>query len=79
MHYSRQVQRSLLLLTGIIFKGGYYIVNISDIDGLDPHGFGIGGAKSLGKNVFVRGSYSMTNDDIFDGDVDFDQGSACVA
>ncbi len=59
-------------------QGGYYIVNISDIDGLDPHGFGIGGAKSLGKNVFVRGSYSMTNDDIFDGDVDFDQGSAEV-
>lgn len=59
-------------------QGGYYITDIDDIDGLDPKGFGIAGAKSLGKNVFVRGSYTMTNDDILNGDVDFDQGNAEV-
>tara|TARA_R110002012_G_scaffold224450_3_gene396432 strand:+ start:347 stop:931 length:585 start_codon:yes stop_codon:yes gene_type:complete len=57
-------------------QGGYYTADVSDFDGFDPTGFGVGGAKSLGDNVFVRGSYSMLSDDLSDGDVDFDQGSA---
>lgn len=57
-------------------QGGYYTTDVSDFDGFDPTGFGVGGAKSLGDNVFVRGSYSMLSDDLSGGDVDFDQGSA---
>ena len=57
-------------------QAGYVSTDFDDADiDFKPSGFSLSGAKLLGENVFVTGTYSQQSDDIFGVDIDLDMAS----
>lgn len=55
-------------------QASYVMTDFDDADlNYEPDGFSISASKLVTDDVFVTGSYSMQNDDIFGTEVDFDR------